>query len=335
MKKSVTMKQIADVVGVSTVTVSKVLTGKGGAGPDKREQILATAKKLGYRAKVRSNGMMHPQLSGNIGVIVSDLYMSTNDFYSRLYTEVVFAANLQQYSTALEMVTKETIKNKELPSFVKNQTVDGLLFLGQIDDAYIRLLEKANLPFVFLDFYNDSFDTPAVLSDSVMGMEQLMEYLLATNHKTFAYVGTLSSTPSIVDRYLGCQKALLLNGISPDCMTVIDDRVDQQLLEAAMLELPTELPDAFICNCDHIALSLIERLKSEGYQVPQDVSVVGFDGDYDYNFLTTHKVDLKQMAQTAFSLLSQKMEQKPISKAKIFIDGSLRIRTSTRDRHLS
>ena len=111
----------------------------------------------------------------------------------------------------------------------------------------------------------------------------------------------------------------------------LEDRDDQG--KFMPFSLPHEMPEAFVCNCDEVAYNLVETLKRNGYRVPQDVAVTGYD-DYRYSTicspqLTSYRVDLDGMAKTVVAQLRRKMAHKPAVAPTVIVPGGFVRREST------
>ena len=141
------------------------------------------------------------------------------------------------------------------------------------------------------------------------------------------------ATNSITDRYLGYMKSVIEHGgrLRPDW--VIEDR-DRERNNYDTFALPSEMPTAFVCNCDMTASRLIKTLRAAGYRVPKDISVVGFD---DYLFpglcdipLTTYAVNMEGMADSGIRLLIKKMNGKETSQGMHMVEGHFMERSSVK-----
>ena len=153
--------------------------------------------------------------------------------------------------------------------------------------------------------------------------------LIEKGHRDIAYVGTVLSTASITDRYLGYVKALMEKGIAIRDDWKIDDRYIEtgKVDEERLIKLPEDMPTAFFCNCDLVASMLIRKLQNKGYRVPEDISVVGYD-NYLYPGLcnvniTTYEVDIKEMARKAVDNLIDKIKGIKGRESVSIIEGHL------------
>lgn len=310
MGKSVRMADIAQKLGISVVSVSKGLSGKEGVSDEMRAKILATAQELGYEMPAKAEA--EAKRSINIGILVADRHFDESAFYSSLYRAVLNRCAPLGYNCILEIVPEESEKNLVMPTLLVNHKVDGLIFMGELHRRYISTTLQYGLPFMFLDFYDDTIAGDSVLSDNTSGGYQMTEHLLSTGRRRIGFVGSVCATSSIMDRYLGYCRALLMAGIEPRPDWRLEDRgPDGRLIQAP---LPEEMPDAFVCNCDEVAFNLVELLLKKGYRVPEDVAVTGYD---DYRFstisrpqLTSYRIDVNGMAAAVVSQLRRKLNGK-------------------------
>ncbi|MBO4749867.1 MAG: substrate-binding domain-containing protein [Lachnospiraceae bacterium] len=337
MKKAVTMSDIAKRLGVSTVSVSKALSGQKGVSEPVREQIIALAREMGYRS-IHATSEAEKETSYRIGVLVPSSALATFDsFYWRLYQAVSEKAIARNCFSGYENLTEDMTEQKILPRLVLDKMVDGLIVIGKPGKGYEEFLkERAGMPLVFLDFYDTSSEVDCIVSDSFYGTYLLTSHLLEMGHRDIAFVGTLFSTESITDRYLGFQKAMMERGLRVPEDHVIPDRETQDATDKSFrtFTFPKKMPTAFVCNCDVTAGTLIRNLKEIGYKVPQDVSVTGFD-DYPNEkdlgaAITTYAVDLQAMAKEAVKSLIRQMSGESFQKGIHVVEGSIVYRESVK-----
>ena len=225
MAKTVKLADIAEKVGVSTVTVSKALSGQKGVSEEMREKIKQLADELGYRSP-SENKRQTTEKQYNIGVIIQEVYLDKYDsFYLTMYQELNKRAVARGCFTLLESMSRESVLSNVMPLLVQEKKVDGLIVVGDMTQTYMEHLEaEAGIPVVCMDFYNDTINLDTVISNSFYGTYVLTNYLFQMGHKKIAYVGTVGTTNSITDRYLGYAKSLLEHHIEVRKDYVIDDR---------------------------------------------------------------------------------------------------------------
>lgn len=331
MAKDVTMRDIAKEMGVSTVTVSKALNNKEGVGNPLRAAIRKKAQEMGYQFTLM-NKVLREESSKTVGVIVDALYVAPNKtrnaspFYLRIYQNVVLALAEYGYSAILEVITDEMLAKRIPPKVITDSKVDSVIVMGPIREDYPKRIGDSGLPVVYLDFYDENKDIPSVVTDNVYGTYALTRYLIGKGHRKLAFVGSIDATPSILDRYLGYYRALLANHIAPREDYLIPDRGADGLFIDFKLPL-RDMPTAFVCNCDDAGYVLMERLRKEGYRIPEDISVVGFDNYTFLSFasprLTTIEVDVVEMADRAVELLVSMMRGADKAGSRIVVSGRL------------
>lgn len=335
MAKAVKLADIAERVGVSTVTVSKALSGQKGVSEEVREKIRSIAEDLGYQqpSAVRKS-QNHKNF--NIGILISERFLvKYESFYWQMYQAVATRATAEECFTMLEVIGIAEEENGRLPKLVQERKVDGIIVIGKMMDDYLQHLNtEAGIPVIYLDYYNGREASDSVISNSYYGTYELTYYLYRMGHRKIAYVGTLLAMESITDRYFGYQKALLELGLEQKKGWVLDDRHIEtgEIDTVNMLQIPKDMPTAFVCNCDLTASFLIKKLKDNGYRVPEDISVVGFD-NYLYPGLsdiqiTTYEVDLKEMAKKAVYNMISKISNENYKPGIHIVEGHMVLKES-------
>lgn len=331
MSKSVTMRDIAEKLGISVVAVSKGLSGKNGVSAELRTKIKRTADEMGYQAG--SNASKKNAFSGNIGIIVAERYISDNSFYFKFIH--IISKVLQQHNNyaVFHTLTAKNEENVILPDLFFHRRVDGIIVLGQVSDEYTSAVINAKIPVVFLDFYNEITADCCVISDSFYGTYEMTNYLIRNGHKNIAFVGNIYTTSSIQDRYLGYAKSLIEHKMPLKDYYIISDR-DTDTGRFIPLELPIMMPTAFVCNCDETACKLISVLKENGYKVPEDISVTGFDNSVYSSIsvpeITTVQVNTAQMASVAVESLLTKIKTPSAHIGMIQVKGDLIFKESVK-----
>ena len=327
MGKPVRMADIAERLGISVVSVSKALAGKSGVSEEMRAKVVALAQEMGYEG-VRPSSTTG---TGNIGVLVADRFFDENTFYTSLYRALVLSCGEEGLTCMIEIVSQEAERSASLPALVTGRKVDGLILLGNLDQEYLRAVSAGGLPVLLLDFYVPGIGLDCVISDNLDGGCTITEHLLAQGIREIGFVGSIRATSSIMDRFLGYQRALRLAGLTPREDWLLEDRdAEGRFLP---VQLPETLPRAFLCSCDEVAFNLVETLRQRGKRVPEDVAVCGYD---DFRFaslcqppLTSYRVNVAQMAETAVRRLSARLRQEAAEPLTFTVPGRMVIRESS------
>ncbi|MEF3353077.1 substrate-binding domain-containing protein [Paenibacillus sp. GYB006] len=332
MNKNITMRDIANQLGVSSVTVSKALNDKEGVSDELKERIKQLASELGYRVNMAAK-TMREGLTYNIGVIIPERFTGPDQsFYLRVYQEISKSLEATGYYGILHILSSSDEEGLLLPRIYYDRKVDGFIVLGQINKSYIEVIENIEQPKLFLDFYDEHSSIDSVVTDNFYGAYELTNYLIQQGHREIAYVGNLYSTSSIQDRFLGYYKSLLEHHVHLEPKWIINDRDEQGTY--IDIELPSPLPTAFVCNCDQVAYSVVQKLKLMGHRVPEDCSVVGFDNDIYATLtephLTTIDVNINQMAQTAVQSLLRQINHPDVRFGRLVVKGEIIYRDSVK-----
>lgn len=331
MENKVRMADIAERLGISVVSVSKALSGKDGVSDQMREKIRRTAAEMGYTPlRIRTVRREKPK-GGTIGILVPDRYFDDNTFYAGLYRQVSLQCNQHGYAAMLEIVTADAERNRSMPAMVQSHKVDGLIFLGEVWREYVKNVTSTGLPYVLLDFYDEQLPATSVTSDNISGGYHLANHLLACGYRDIGFVGSIHATSSIMDRFLGYAKALLMAGIAIRMDWVLEDRDENGNFEK--IDMPQAMPRAFLCSCDEVAHNLIKQLKSAGYTIPQDIAIVGYD---DFQIaqlsdppLTTYRVNTEAMSSICVEKLVSAINGKPQMISNTVVKGRFVLRHST------
>lgn len=335
MKKGVTMREIGAALGVSTVTISKALSGKDGVSDAVREKIIKTAQQMGYHYVPPAGAAEEAgRQDAIVGILTPDRFFSSASFYASLYKELLRQMVEVGMLGVLEIVTDEQEAGLSAPMIVAGARVSALILMGQFEPGYVEMIMEAGLPTVLLDFYCDGPDADAIVSDSLSGCYQLTRRLIEQGHRDIGFVGSVQCTTSIMERYSGYMRAMIFEGLPMRREWLIEDRgADMKYLP--QFELPERLPTAFVCENDEIAMRLIAQLEKRGVRVPQDVSVTGFDNfiyaTLSSPALTTYSVDQGRMAQVAIRRLQSRIKDGSEGPLRTIVGGWIVERDSTRD----
>lgn len=331
MKEKVNMGKIAEMFGVSIVTVSKALNDKDGVSEELREKIKEAADKLGYRPNHAAKSLKTQRVY-NVGILIANRYVDSQEaYYFSVCGEMIKKLVQLGYSGIMEILMKEDEDNKKLPHMYREQKVDGMIVLGQLEEEYLKALEKIDMPMIYVDFYVNYSNIDTIITDNFFSSYRLTVSLIEQGHRQIGFVGNIYSTSSIQDRYLGYYKALLEYQIPLNEAIIVSDR--DGLGKLIDLKLPSKMPTAFVANCDQVAYKLINTLKQHGYQIPEDISVVSFDNSIYSTIaqpmITTIDNNVSEMVDTATKIMIKKINNPSRTYGRVLIKGKLIKRESS------
>ncbi len=336
MKNGVRMSDIAKELGVSVVTVSNALNDRGGVSDEMKKRIRDRASELGYRPSApRTQRKAAPEIrmqGGNIGILTSERFAGVRGtFYWFLTAGVSKELTSCNLYSIYEIVSAADEQEGILPRVVQERQVCGLIVVGQLASDYLELLASLHIPMLFLDFYDKHSEIDAVISDNFYDSYLLTDQLVELGHRSIGFIGSVTATSSIHDRFLGYVKCLMEHGLTYRKEWTLDDRLPdgRSFNEFAF---PDEMPTAFVCNCDETAFRVIGDLQRRGYRVPEDISVTGYDNytvsDMCVPAITTVEVDLNEMAHTAVTLLLARLDDPAKPAARHVIPGRIILKQS-------
>ena len=330
MRNVVTMKDIADELDITVMSVSKALSGKDGVSEDLRAKILSKAEELGYK-KIQ-NSSIDDASSHNIGILIAERSMNANATYMSLQQPLISNLTQLNYYGMTEIISDETEHLLILPKILKDNKVSAFIVLGQMSKEYIQILKATGKPFLFLAHIYDDLNEGGIITDNLYGGFTLANYLIDQGAKSIGFVGNIQFAEIVMDRYLGIAKALLHRGLEVQKEYLIPDVTD--FGEEISLILPDTMPDAFICNDCRTAYKLIHNLEGLEYNIPKDISVAAFDdgifADIGIPKLTTYSVKYETMAQLAAESIVLKLENPGYHIGKKVVHGNVIIRDSVK-----
>lgn len=271
----ITIKDIAKLAGVSLSTVSKALNDRPDISLETKIKVLEIAKAHNFTPHAFGKALKK-KVSENIGVLFCrDLHsLSGNPFYSRVLEGIEAELAINNFNLLLHIIT-ETTKD-ELPKMVRERQVDGLIVVGTFRDNYLdRLLEK-DLHVVIVDpkeLYDDRYQ---ILIDNEHGAFQATKYLIDRGHRKIGFISGDLSRLSFRQRYNGYIKALKYNHINLDLDIVRTGGLENGFEHVRCL-LDNQKITAIFAGNDINAIYGYKAINEMDLQIPDDVSVIGFD----------------------------------------------------------
>ncbi len=326
MRNIVTMKDIADELNVTVMSVSKALSGKEGIGDELRSRIIKKAEELGYKKNLLPN---EDENTRNIGILVAERRINSNAIYMSLQQPLIASLTQLNYYGITEIISDETEHLQLMPKILKEKKVVAFIILGQMEKEYISLLKTAGIPYLYLAHLYDD-ETNGIVDDNLYAGCTLGNYLIDKGFRSIGFVGNIHFSQIALDRYLGVIKAGLTRGLKPADTPCINDV--NEFGEEIPLILPNKLPECFICNECRTAYKLIHQLEGLEYSVPGDISVAAFDdgifADVGIPRLTTYSVNCENMARLAAESIIIKLENPKYHIGRKIVHGSVIIRDS-------
>jgi len=331
-----TIKDIAQQANVSISTVSRVLNEEPGVKAAIRKRVQEVIAETGYRPNqlARKLSKKHTHL---IGIMLPSIH----GYYQQRVKAITQICAEKNYRVII--VASGTEQENELNDFyyLYEHQVDGIIYSAhKITDEYKKMLEEMHnqIPIVMVDQEVKELNIPAVIHDSYDGARRAVRHLLENKHTRIAFIGGLDEWDvNAEDRRRGFVDMMTEQQISiPETYLGKGDfgisTGYHEMLK--ILERSTPRPTALFAANDEIALGAITAIFAKGLHVPNDISVVGYDGiplaEYSNPPLTTIQQDQYNVGIQVANLLLEYIQKQAVSVKKIVMGQELVIRKSTR-----
>jgi LacI family transcriptional regulator len=272
------IKDVAELAGVSTATVSLVLNEVDGVrvAQATRERVRAAARELGYRPNSLARSL-RTQRTQMIGFISDQI--ATTPFAGRMIQGAEDAAWRAGYVLLLVNTGGTEDSRRRAVQALLERQVDGILFatmFHQVVDVPEAILST---PVVALDAEPRLPGVPYVVPDETGGAEAIVTELVAAGHRRIAHITDRLRSTAAVLRLQAYRDVLGRHGIPVDPALVVEDDTDHEggYRAAKLLFDLTPAPTAVFCFNDQVAMGVYRAVAERGLQIPDDVSVVGFD----------------------------------------------------------
>jgi len=335
------IKDIADKANVSTATVSLVLNNKPGVNQKTRERVIAVARDLGYPL---TQTLFYKQLKrGTVKFlkIVKHGHVLNRDhdvFISDYIEGLDLEARNHGYS--LEINSFNTKNMNEVIHHIEDSHLNGIVILGtELNEEDISNFEnRFSVPIVFIDTIYDYLNFDFVDMNNIDSVYTIISYLVKQGHKNIGLITTYVEARNFRLRELGYSKVLKHFNIPINEQFIY--KVDSTFNGAyndmiKILNRHRELPSAIFAVNDITAYGCIKAIKENGYKVPDDISIVGFDdlplSELMDPALTTMRVSKRRIGKVAIQILNERIKSKKVfPPIKTVISGNLIERSSVK-----
>lgn len=273
----ITIKDIAEMCGVSVTTVSLVLNNKKvRTSASTKQKILDIAQKYNYTPNSLAVGLV-TRRTNTIALLVPDI---SNVFFSQIAKHLESNFGKHGYNLILCNTNDNATEQEKYLQLMLNRGVDALVMCVANDRSktmdVLDDFAADNVPVIAFDRFFDNLNCPLVVTDNKKGAKDIVEYLISLGHKRIACIsGSVARLYS--ERLDGYKQALAENGIAYDENLVRsgDYRYESgyELTKELLQEKPTAI---FVCN-DMMAYGAYKAIEENGMAIPNDISVVGFD----------------------------------------------------------
>ena len=313
----VTIKDIARESGYSISTVSRVLNHRSDVSPDAKKKIEETVRKFNF---VPNNNAKHLKQNNSkaIGVLVKG---TSNMLFASIVEEIQRMIEKTEYTLVVSYIDEDADEVEQAVLLCRDRKPLGLLFLGGNPEHFEQGFEEVDVPCVLVTNRANTTkfeNLSSVATDDIAGARCAVDALFEAGHKKIGILGgNLEKSHTSRQRFNGCKKSFEAHSQEMNADLCYEkSRFSFDSAYRAMGRLVEKYPDvtAVFAMSDVTAIGAIRALRDRGYRVPEDISVIGFDGialaDYYNPKLTTIKQQYQILATRSVEILFGQIELK-------------------------
>jgi len=334
--KKITIKDVAYEAGVSVGTASMALNDKAGVSIASKEKVIQTAKNMGFKPNKHAK-MLIAKRTQIIGLMVTDI---TNPFFGLIISFIQHFLDDKGYELMPGISGGSVTKEKSIIDRFISLRVDAVIAVPShkpvTDLSHYKELQDNEIPFCFITTYYKELSAPCVMTDLSLGSYWLTKHLLQNEHRVIVYIVANISLPLAALRVDGYQTAYNEAGFAfnPDWIVMTNDASFEGGYNATKELLSQIKPDAILAMNDIMALGVLKYLRENGYLVPNDISVAGYDNLIYTTLLetplTTVEQPVEEICRKAVETVISKINNPSFTNEKIFLSPELIIRESTK-----
>ena len=332
-----TIRDIADLAGVSIATVSRVLNDRPDVAPETRENVLQVVREHGFSTNRGAHGLS----SGRTGMIGLTLPLVADAYFSPMLSGAAEALYERDMRIVLAPTLHEHDREVSLIERLMRGTTDGaILMLPEESASELRILQNQGFPFVIVDPREAPPEGIAcVAAMHSAGAKLATEHLLELGHRRIGAIAGQSGWYATEERLLGFRAALAGAGIllDPELVAYSDWRTPSGIDAAEQLLSLEDPPTAIFGFNDNVAIGALHAARKRGLSVPGDLSVIGFDDTAPAVIvlpqLTSVRQPLAEMGRMGASLLVRLIEGQRVDALRVELSTKLVVRESTAPPH--
>jgi len=323
---AITLKDIADKVGVHPSTVSRILRGTGDLNitAETRDRVKSVAQELDYQPNELARAFRLKK-THTIGLIIPDI---SNSFFAGVARSIEIESYQAGYNLLVCNTDEDAEREIQFSKNLINRGVDGLIIApSQNAKEFIVDLKQKKIPFVLIDRNFENIDSNAIISNNRESAYNAIKYLANLGHKRIGFISGLPNLSTIKNRLDGYKNAVGDFGLDSGSELIVGDSFTfesgyQSVIEILSLTKP---PTALLISGNILTIGAIKAILKKNLSIPDDISVIGYtdskSAPYLVSPLATVSHPLEEFGKQAFKLLLKNIK-KPKSRlsSKIVIE---------------
>ena len=329
----ITIRDVAAEAEVSEATVSRVINKSARVSYQTKKKVREAIDKLDYSPNANARHLRRSETK-LIGLVIPDIW---NPFFGGIVKGVEDLARDNDYNVVLFNTSGLLARERKCINVLKDRRVDGMIYMGKTyDQQRIDLLANCDFPIVIISREENEIDYPTVNIDNYQAAYDMTNYLIETGYQNIAFIsGPEEDTTASLKRAKGYKQALTDNGLQFNSDLLVNGdftlKSGYQGIEE-ILEQTSNLDAVFAAN-DEMAVGAMRQIREQGYSIPDDIAVAGFDNislvDYVEPRLTTVVQPVYELGQAGINALLKLIQGKELQDDNIVLDYDIVVREST------
>lgn len=328
-----TIRDIAELAGVSVATVSRVINDRPDVAPETREAVLRHVRERNFRTNRSARALS----VGRTGFVGFTMPYVRADYFASILAGALEAAYEKELRLVLAATQSEHDREISVLERLRDGATDGaIVLLPEETSAELHALRSSGYQFVVADPRMPlDADIPAVSASHRAGAKAATDHLLALGHRRIGHVSGPRGWAATEERIDGYHAALAASGVLPSSELVVEGDFESPTGYAAALRLLalSEPPTAIFASNDNMAFGVLQAARERGLSPPDDLSIVGFDDTELARMvtprLTTVRQPLAELGRTAVNLLARLLDGQRVEALRVELATRLVVREST------
>lgn len=340
MQRVATLKDVAELAGVSVATVSRVINGHANVSSKTRALVENAILQLNYSPNTIARSLVTGRTGTILLFIVQEdpIVPSTWAYELPIIQGIYDYLKIRSWDLQIAMCSyREFQKTGFLSRHLSTKNFAGILIMSAwlVERHIVSELKKRNLPYLIIGAHDPDHKSLTITFDNAGAVKDLVKHLSASGSQLFGLIGGARNQLHMQARTQGMLSALRENGLPVSNRLI---RFGEWSVESGyrlMKELlaANPRPTAFVCGNDNIAVGAIKAISESGLAVPRDIAVVGFDDNIVAQVvsptLTTVRIPLRKMGMLAAERLVQEFSQPDEENRQVVLPCELVIRESS------
>lgn len=331
---NVTLKQIAEELGMSAMTVSRALNNKNNVDKNTKKRVIEKARSMGYTPNHVAKSLVSRK-TFTLGVIIPEL---SHVFFAQVISGIEEIAYQRDYQLILTNSAENYEREKKALQTLQSKRVDGILVSCSEttrDFSHFKSVMQSGIPFVFFDRCIVGIGASTISVNDRISAKKITLHLIEHGYERIACLhGPQVSIGK--ERLKGYREAMQESGVYPDKELIVESGFLERGGYNAMntlLELPREKwPSAVVTVNDPVAIGAMQRIEEAGLRVPNDIAIAGFSDDIRSGLLkcplTTVKQPTEKIGREAANKLIKTIQNNKELIEDIQLNTELKIRNS-------